>query len=296
MSCLERKIRSENKNNWIPNHVGNDRRNGKSRARSGFTLMEVMMAVGIFAIGMGMIASMFPAAIKETEATLNDYEGPAICENALAIVKAKVTHANANTPVTASLAVLSGTAIIGDTDRQYRTYGTRERGFIALAKQWNNTTDRNDFQIVILAYDIKYLSTDVGRYQIANYWLQGRSDINGDGDTTDTAAEYPAGSGYTHNETNRIGLNVDRFTITSTDYPGTADRSLLVGSPVIDRNSGRYATIIAVEGDDIILDHPLGENSQEVLVFVQWNNNTSSIVEEANPVISVLVTRTALRE
>ena len=55
-----------------------------------FTMMELMFAIGIFAVGMSLVAGLFPAAIKETENTVKDYEGPIICENGLAIVKAKV--------------------------------------------------------------------------------------------------------------------------------------------------------------------------------------------------------------
>jgi len=214
-------------------------------------MMELMMAIGIFAIGMGLIAGLFPAAVKESESAVKDYEGPTICQNGLAIVKARVTHTAADTPVGDSLGKLTDAAIvIGDGDMEYRTANGRTRGFVALAKQWAD--GRNDYQIVIVAYDIA-----------------SANDI-----------EVPTALSVTITEGD------ESFT-----YSG--DKAGLIGSPVIDANSGRYATITGIDGNEIHLDHPFGENSTSVLVIREVSGTTP---QDTSPVIGVMMTRTALRD
>src|SRR5438477_9648500 len=47
------------------------RRSGRPR-RAGFTFMEILFAVIIMGVGMIMVAAMFPAAIKQTQANVED--------------------------------------------------------------------------------------------------------------------------------------------------------------------------------------------------------------------------------
>lgn len=58
--------------------------------RSGFTLTEVLIAIGILAIGMTMVAAIFPAALKMTEDSTNNSLGVIIAENGLAMAKARL--------------------------------------------------------------------------------------------------------------------------------------------------------------------------------------------------------------
>ena len=91
-------------------------------------MMELLFSIGIFAVGMSLIAGLFPAAIKESEATVKDYEGPTICENGLAIVKARLEHDDAggsgndaNSQIPGTLVSLDTTTIpIGVEDKNYR--------------------------------------------------------------------------------------------------------------------------------------------------------------------------------
>ena len=65
-------------------------RNPKSAIRKGskaFTLMELLIAIGILAVGGAMAAALFPAAIKENQSSYNDTLGTIICDNALATIK-----------------------------------------------------------------------------------------------------------------------------------------------------------------------------------------------------------------
>lgn len=239
----------------------------KIRNRLAFTMIELMLAIGIFAVGMSLVAGLFPAAIKEAESTVKDYEGPIICENGLAIAKARLTNTNANAPLGSNLLQLISSEVpsaivISDTDRISRKYDTdddnsddRQRGFTVLAKQWAG--GRNDYQLVIVAYDIKIVNN------INVIQLTGIGGIP-DGDT--------------------------QFTY-------TGDKTGLIGSPLIDPDCGRYATIIGIDGNTIHLDHSIGEpvaSGDNPLVIIE--ENSSGTPQDTAPVLGVLVTRTALRD
>jgi len=53
----------------------------------GFTLAEVLIALGVLAVGLTMSAALFPAAIIETEKSVNASIGTLICDNAVLAAK-----------------------------------------------------------------------------------------------------------------------------------------------------------------------------------------------------------------
>jgi prepilin-type N-terminal cleavage/methylation domain-containing protein len=55
--------------------------------RSGFTLVEVLLSIGILGVGMAMVAAIFPVAAKEAQDSNNTVLGGIICDNAVAIAK-----------------------------------------------------------------------------------------------------------------------------------------------------------------------------------------------------------------
>ncbi len=55
----------------------------------GFSLVEVLIALGVFAIGFIAVASMFPAAIMLQKATMTDLETKVIEQNAAAVIKGR---------------------------------------------------------------------------------------------------------------------------------------------------------------------------------------------------------------
>ena len=55
--------------------------------KKGFSLAEILISIGILAIGLSMAAAIFPTALKEFERSHNQVMGNLICENALATGK-----------------------------------------------------------------------------------------------------------------------------------------------------------------------------------------------------------------
>jgi len=62
----------------------------KPRRIGGFSLIEVLIAMGIFAVGFIAVAAMFPAAIILQRQTVTDVESQLVARNAKAIVRAKL--------------------------------------------------------------------------------------------------------------------------------------------------------------------------------------------------------------
>jgi prepilin-type N-terminal cleavage/methylation domain-containing protein len=58
----------------------------RSRLQRGYTLMEVLLAVGIFAIGFAMVATIFPAALLLQKKTVDAINGKQMARNAEAVV------------------------------------------------------------------------------------------------------------------------------------------------------------------------------------------------------------------
>lgn len=68
---------------------------GKPRRR-GFTLTEIMIAMGVLAVGMAMVAGALHAGIQTHIRTIDDIMRQLIGDNALAIVQASLRHSPSN--------------------------------------------------------------------------------------------------------------------------------------------------------------------------------------------------------
>lgn len=86
---------------------------------SAFTLVELMIALGILAIGLTMIATAFPTGVRNVNDAWDDTMVTLIAENGLAITRAKLTHTRCSVPGGVSSVVMSeqtfpfGAAILG---------------------------------------------------------------------------------------------------------------------------------------------------------------------------------------
>lgn len=64
--------------------------------RRGFTLTEIMIAMGVLAVGMAMVAGALHAGIQTHLRTIDDIMRQLIGDNALAIVQASIRHSGSN--------------------------------------------------------------------------------------------------------------------------------------------------------------------------------------------------------
>jgi len=70
--------------------------NGASRLRcrgaGAFSLVELMIALGVMGVGLVLIASVFPAAMMKNKESISDTMATIIAENAVAVCRARLSH------------------------------------------------------------------------------------------------------------------------------------------------------------------------------------------------------------
>lgn len=71
----------------------------RTSARAGFTLMEILIALSIFGVGLAMAAALFPAAVGEHEKAVEYTLSTMMCNNAIAQAKSQLVHYKAGTPL-----------------------------------------------------------------------------------------------------------------------------------------------------------------------------------------------------
>lgn len=69
----------------------------RSRARRGFTLAELLIAIGILGVCLSLGATLFPLAIQSHKESVGNTIGMLICENALNVAKTVMTDGQADT-------------------------------------------------------------------------------------------------------------------------------------------------------------------------------------------------------
>lgn len=119
---------------------------------------------------------------------------------------------------------------------------------------------RNEYQLVIVSYAKRQASNDVEAQSISK----------------------------------TVDPNNPQFTVLA----GQEDL-LQLGSPVIDAATGNYATIIAVDRENLTatLDHPLGVGGSRTLYFIIETDGVNPISDEVvSPAMTVMVTRTGLNQ
>jgi len=237
-----------------------DRRCNRNR---GFTLAEIMIALGILGIGMTMVAAVFPAAMKFNEASNNSTLGTIICENAfvlshLALYSDDVDESPGNPIELKTFADDMLDDFITFPEQHYPTgQGTSKTGFVLMARKLS--ADGDDYQFVTVAY----------RKTNAN------------------------------NKARLVAINCK---IDKTDGKKISAAShLRIGSPLIDRETGTFAFIDSINTSgtagtlDIDLSKRNMNSTTKAYVLVEATPGGSPISElRRSPAIGAMSTLTGL--
>lgn len=132
------------------------------RRRQGFTLTEIMIAMGILAVGMGMVAGALHAGIQTHIRTIDDIMRQLIGDNSLAIVQASLRHSATNGITDQYQAEASGKMFIDPRNLKFpfnddkSPYGAAV--FIKTPTTEVGKTRANEYDVMIVPYRIIPLS------------------------------------------------------------------------------------------------------------------------------------------
>ncbi len=158
---------------------------GRRARRGGFTLSELMIALGILAYGLTMSASLFTTAMKFSNASFRDIVGTIMCENGVALVRAGLTEGDLSGVPVDTLKDISDK--FDDHDLLYPTGDTKTLyGLKVLAKRISS--GENDFQFVFLAYKKNHKGNNVKLEK-----LSGKIANHGDEQSKFKAGSVPVG-------------------------------------------------------------------------------------------------------
>lgn len=236
---------------------------------SGFSLAEVLIAIGILAIGMTLIAAVFPAALKVTEDSANNSLGNMICENGVTIMKS-VTDTT-GTPSDESYGTWwcdnSTTLLRPLQSYPYDDYSNSSFGFIFCGRRINATSTNQGYQVVVTSYRKSDKANEVK-------WAA----VTFDKDNVVCADETTV--------------------VTVTGGIG----NLKVGSPFIFDKTGMFGIIQSVIEDGanrtVTLDRQLAATGTTTMpdpnAYVVIEENASNVIQNKCPAMSTMVVRTSL--
>jgi len=125
----------------------------RSHRRAGFTLSEIMIALGVIVVGLGMAAGAFHAGIRNHKTTMDEILRSMVGENAIAIAKVRLTE-EIELPQDHSrvLDPLAGEIGMRDTWYPVRTNDDVKPiiGYLLFGSRPN--VDRNDFKFTVIPY------------------------------------------------------------------------------------------------------------------------------------------------
>ncbi len=264
--------------------------------RRGFTLAEVLIAIGIMGVGLSMVAMLFPVAIMENEASVNCSVGSNLCANGLDVAKLVLKHgdlektgflprtlskADSASPVPATPDP-SGTGQSGDSFEEWVEdiapnldvfYPKTLKGSLVFAGQV--VPGQNSYQLLVVSYT-KNEPTNV---------IQ-----------ADRASLLPPGKGKPLDI--EIDTDADEYVITNTsDF---APEYLQLDMMVIFPN-GQFAKIAGTNEDgNYYFDRPVPTGTAVDAWFIVERVQPDVTINDPflkdSPCMSVLVTRTAVSD
>lgn len=239
----------------------------RRRRRSGFTLTEIMIAMGVLVTGLGMVAGAFHAGIQSHQATMDEILRGIIGENALAIARVRL---DTDTGLTATpQQIMTDLTGIGPDDQRYPVGGISDQGYgyIMLASQPDG--DRNDCQFTIIPYRVDDPNNHLEMVKLNKKVM---------------VSDYPDSDGSKATVSGR-GAKI-------LDY-------LPVGALVIDLRGGRVSSPIRVvellDTKNVLLDRKLTGSSSDFFVLKVVDEFGQMVTDDVPDIAGVFRGRTALR-
>ena len=229
----------------------------RSTRGGGFTLSELMIALGIIAYGLTMSAGLFAAAMQYNNQSFRSVVGTIICENGASVAISALRH-NPSNPIGGSDELEDVTDELELADRTYPAGSvdsdgdrTSRYGYCVLAK---HIGDENDYQLTIVSYKLNKAGNTVELKQ-ANVTISDHDDASrADG-------SFPSG--------------------------------VLPDSPLIRADTGELSSIEGIEGGEAILRTRMESTSEAVKAWVITESGEKIIAPTG---LAAYTIRTALPE
>jgi len=233
----------------------------KTLGRHGFTLTEIMIAMGVLAVGMAMIAGALNAGIQLHKRTIDDIMRLLVAENSIAMIQASMRHSQQN-GITDQYQMLDNT-YFGVGDLKYPCNSNSQYGSVIFMKRYRRADDKNefsnDYDIVVIPYRI---IPNPPTNSLGNIQAKQISSCNISASGLVSRVTFPAGSAIV----------------------------LEAGSVVVDNRQGRVAIIEAVISPTVIELQSVLPNGSNITLTTLKSSVDSNRLECSRPV----QTRTAL--
>ncbi|MHC4561982.1 MAG: PulJ/GspJ family protein [Planctomycetota bacterium] len=239
------------------------------RRRRAFSLAELMIAIGILAIGLVMAGALFPAAMQMNRRSSRDVIGSIICENGLAMTKVRFASGAVSPPPRGSNPGTHPKLMkLADDTSKGQEFFSKE-----MCRYPQGDAD-SEYGFVLL---YRYIDRDLkdktpeGRQLIAVSYKR-RSTPNDKDENPDPWADKPVylQGGYGSIEPDPNYLRLSKVT-QSQSVGGTPDGDIYVfreGSPIFDRLTGRYGRIRSVSAawaGSAVLDRAIDLGADDVI-------------------------------
>jgi hypothetical protein len=241
-------------------------------------MMELMIAMGILAVGMAMSASLFPTAAKEANTAIGSAMGQTIAENGLAMGKLAFRsdkHSNPKVKVKETwFWMLADSGRIDEHAQNGTCYDTSILTSEQMRYPMGDTSSKYGFALA--AHKV---SADADAYQIVS-----------------TAYRKQKASNKVDWDYILIGTGGTTNVVTITGHGSVAAGSqAYVNSPLILFKSGRIATVIAQNGVTLTLDRKIEIPGTDIAaVVLREHKGSSSSFEYRSPAIYTMTVTTAL--
>lgn len=224
---------------------------------AGFSLVEVLISIGLLGVGLAMSAALFPAGMIANENAHDQVIGTIVCRNGLALVKARLSGF-------AETELVNQTDQLDDEERQYPLNSGGVERLLVLGRRIVDATT-NDYQLFIISHT---------------------------GFNTDEAEAL-----HLTSDPPEVAADTDSLDLSDVDELTDNDYLNIIGSVVLtdDGRYAKITDIDPDNGDTVLLDRVIDpDNDVTIKYMTVGKNEGGDIAGPAN--VTVLEVRTPLAD